>query len=97
MQASSHILKNIGVSSSVEEIMIDIVFGESGLIEAEEKKDLKEQLKDSIVLLSDLERESTNLEEEDGEGKFTVYIEEREKTILRKLIRSVRRKAFRKT
>ena len=46
-------------------------------------------------MLSDLERESTNLEEEDGKGKFAVYIEEREKTILRKLIRSVRRKAFR--
>ena len=49
---------------------------------------MKEKLKESIVLLSDLERKSMNLEEEDGKGKFTVYIEEREKTILRKLIRS---------
>ena len=89
------VLKKIGVPSSTEEIMIVIVFEESGLIEAGDKKDLKEKLKESIVLLSDLERESTNLEEEDGKGKFAVYIEEREKTILRKLIRSVRRKAFR--
>ena len=35
------VLKKIGVPSSVEEIMIDIVFGESGLIEVEDKKDLK--------------------------------------------------------
>ena len=89
------VLENIRVPSTPEEIMIDIVFGESGLIEAEDIKDLKEKLKESIVLLPDLERESTNLKEEDGKGKFAVYIEEREKTILRKLIRSVRRKAFR--
>ena len=74
--------------------MIDIVFGESGLIEAEDKKNLKEKLKESIVLLSDLERESTNLEQ-DGKGKFAVYIEEREETVLKKLIRNVRAKAFR--
>ena len=71
--------------------MIDIVFGESGLIEAEDKKNLKEKLKESIVL----ERESTNLEEEDGKGKLAVFIVDREKTVLRKFIRSVRRKAFR--
>ena len=88
------VLKKTGVPSNAEEIMIDIVFGESGLIEAEDKKNLKEKLKESIVLLSDLERESTNLEQ-DGKGKFTVYIEERKKTILRKLIRNVRGKAFR--
>ena len=51
------VLKNIGVSSSIEEIMIDIVFRESGLIEAEEKKDLKKKLKESIVLLSDLDQQ----------------------------------------
>ena len=84
-------LKKIGVPSSAEEIMIDIVFGESGLIEAQDKKNLKEKLKESIVL----ERESTNLEEGDGKGKLAVYIVDREKTVLRKLIRSVRRKAFR--
>ena len=89
------VLKKIGVPSSTEEIMIDIAFEESGLIAAEDKKDLKEKLKESLVLLSDLKRESTNLEEEDGKGKFPVYIEEREKTILRKVIRNVRGKAFR--
>ena len=52
-------------------------------------------MKESIVSLSDLERESTNLEKKDSKGKFTVYIEERAKTILRKLIRIVKRKAFR--
>lgn len=33
------VLKKIGVSSNAEEIMIEIVFEESGLIEAEDKKD----------------------------------------------------------
>ena len=89
------VLKKIGVSSNSKETMIDIVFGESGLIEAEDKKDFKEKLKESIVLLSDLEQKSMNLDEEDGKGKFTVYIEELEETIFRKLFRSARRKVFR--
>ena len=58
--------------------MIDIVFGESRLIETGDKKGLNERLKESIVLLSDLKRKSMNLEEEDGKDKFAVYIEERE-------------------
>ena len=89
------VLKKTGVPSSAEEIMIDIVFGESRLIETGDKKGLNERLKESIVLLSDLKRKSMNLEEEDGKDKFAVYIEEREQTILRKVIRSVRRKTFR--
>ena len=36
-----------------------------------------------------------NLDEEDGKGKFTLYIEELEETIFRKLFRSARRKVFR--
>ena len=78
----------------MQKIVGKVDCGKSGLIEAEDKKDLKEKLKESIVLLSDLERETTNLEEEDSKGKFAVYIEEREKTALRKLIRSVRTKSF---
>lgn len=72
------VLKKTGVPSSAEEIMIDIVFGESRLIETGDKKGLNERLKKSIVLLSDLKRKSMNLEEEDGKDKFAVYIEERE-------------------
>ena len=49
------VLKKIGVPSKAEKIMIDIFWGESGLIKAEDKKDLKEKLKESLVLLSDLE------------------------------------------
>lgn len=81
------VLKKIGVSSNAEEILIEIVLGESGLIEAEDKIDLKEKLKESIVLLSDLEQKSMNLEGEDGKGKFTVHIEESEKPILRKVVK----------
>ena len=74
---------------------LDIVLGEIGLVEPENEKDLKEMLRGSIILLSDLEKESTNLGEEDDKSKFAVFIKGRRKTILRKLIRSVRRKTFR--
>ena len=49
------VLKKIGVPSKAEKIVIDIFGGESGLIKAEDKKDFKEKLKESLVLLSDLE------------------------------------------
>ena len=32
--------------------MLDVVFGEHGLVEAENKQDLKEKMKDAITLLS---------------------------------------------
>ena len=43
--------------------MMDIVFGENGLIEAKDKKDLKQKMRESAVLLSELERENLKLPE----------------------------------
>ena len=84
-------LRKIGISSSTEELMMDIVFGENGLIEAEDKKDLKQKMRESAVLLSELEREDLKLPEDYNKGKFATYILDREKTVLRKLMRKTRR------
>ena len=43
--------------------MMDIVFRENGLIDAEDKKYLKQKMKESAVLLSELERENLKLPE----------------------------------
>ena len=74
--------------------MLDVVFGENGLIEAEGKKDLKEKVTGCAKLLAVIENEgvkSTSV----AVGKFAKYIPDMEKTVLRKLIRNVRRKAMR--
>ena len=74
--------------------MLDVVFWENGLIEAEDKKDLKEKVIDCAKLLTDTENEgvkSTPI----AAGKFAKYITDREKTVLRKLIQNVRRKTMR--
>ena len=64
--------------------MLDVVFGENGLIEAEDKKDLKEKVIVCSKLLTDIENE-----------KFAKYITDRGKTVLRKLIRNASSKAMR--
>ena len=74
--------------------MLDVVFGENRLIEAEDKKNLKEKVIACAELLTDIENEdvkSTSV----AVGKFAEYITDREKTVLRKLIQNVRRKAMR--
>ena len=74
--------------------MLDVVFGENGLIEVEDKKDLKEEVKACAKLLTDIENEGVKSTPV-GVGKFAKYTTDREKTVLRKLIRNVRRKAMR--
>ena len=73
--------------------MLD-VFGENGLIEAEDKKDLKERVIACAKLLTDIENKGVKSTPE-AVGKFTKYITDREKTVLRELIRNVRSKAMR--
>ena len=87
-------LKKIGISSTTEELMMDIVFGENGLIEVEDKKDLKQKMRGSAVLLSEVERGDLKLPEDYYNRKFATYILDREKTVLRKLMRKTRRYAF---
>ena len=68
----------MGFSSSTEQIMIDIVFGENGLIEAEDSDDLKEKLIKIIALLSQIENEASKKVDEKGKKKsFAEYIRKR--------------------
>ena len=41
--------------------MLDVVFGENGLIEAEDKKNLKEKVRGCAKLLTDIENEGVKL------------------------------------
>ena len=74
--------------------MLDAVFGENELIEAEDKKDLKEKVIACAKLLTDIKNEDVKSTPV-AVGKFAKYITDSEKTVLRKLIRNVRRKAMR--
>ena len=74
--------------------MLDVVFGENELIEAEDKKNLKEKVIACGKLLTDIENEGVKSTPV-AVGKFSKYITDREKPVLRKLIGNVRRKAMR--
>ena len=74
--------------------MLDVIFGENGLIETEGKKDLKEKVIACAKLLTVSENKGVKSTPV-AVGKFAKYIADREKTVLRKLIRNVRRKAMR--
>ena len=74
--------------------MLDVVFGENGLIEAEDKKDLKEKVIGCSKLLTDIENEGVKSTPVAVE-KFAKYITDRGKTVLRKLIRNASSKAMR--
>ena len=68
--------------------MLDVPFEENGLIEAEDKKDLKEKVIACAKLLTDIENECVKPTPVVF-GKFAKYITDMEKTVLRKLIRNV--------
>ena len=85
----------MGIKGNMKDAMLDVVFGEHGLVEAESKQDLKEKMKDAITLLSEMEKRCLPQEELlNNNVLFSSYIESREKTVLRKIIRSSRRKAY---
>ena len=50
------ILKKIGIQRSAKDTMLDVVFRENGLVEADSKKDLKSKMRESVKLLSEIER-----------------------------------------
>ena len=89
------ILKKIGIQGSAKDSMLDVVFGENGLVEADSKKDLKSEMKESVKLLLEIEREFLEQKPSQEYGQFALYIAEREKTVLRKMTKDVRRNAFR--
>ena len=81
-------LKSIGIKGDTSQApFLGIVFGEQGLIECENKRDLKERLKEQSKLLDELEAEITK-----ADPRFSTYLKERERKVLRRLIRDTRRK-----
>ena len=52
-------------------------------------------MKESVKLLSEIEREFLKQKPSQEYGQFALYIAEREKTVLRKMTKNVRRNAFR--
>ena len=48
-------LNYIGIYGSMKDVKLDVVLGENGLVEAENKLDLKEKIKNAITLLSEME------------------------------------------
>ena len=65
--------------------MLDVLFGESRLIKAEDKNDLKKNVIICLKLLTNIENEgvkSTLV----AVGKFSKYITDKAKTVLRKFI-----------
>ena len=45
-------LIGMGIKGNMKDAMLDVVFGENGLVEAENKQDLKEKMEGAITLLS---------------------------------------------
>ena len=69
--------------------MLDVVFGENGLVEAENQHNLKEKLKNAVTLLSEMEQQCLSPQlPQDENGKFAAFTKSRRKTVLRKVIRS---------
>lgn len=58
--------------------MLDIVFGEDGVIEAEDKKSLKDKLENACILLDEIEKDET-----EKTPAFSDYLKQREKSVLR--------------
>ena len=70
--------------------MLDEVFREIGIIELENKKELNKNLEIACSVLDVYEKNIQG----NGSKKFFAYLKEREKTVLRKLIRGSQRKAL---
>ena len=87
-------LKKIEIPPASAGPMLDVVFGDNGLIEAEDKEDLKKKMKTARKVLDDTERSVLQLSE-GSKTEFSAYLAEREKSVLRKLIRKPRREAMR--
>ena len=82
-------LIDMGMKGNMKNAMLDVVFGENELIEAKNKQYLREKMKSVIILLSEMEKQCL-LQGEllKNNARFSLYIESREKTVLRKNIRS---------
>ena len=85
-------LSTIGVRDPAKQApLLDVIFGKQGLVEADNKKHLKEMLKDACPVLDEMERDVLG-KSNDYAPRFSEYVRERSKTVLRKMIRDQRRK-----
>ena len=80
-------LKSKGIKGENAEQILDVAFGEDGLIEAEDEKDLKQRRRNDV--LTALERNALD-EGDEYSSKFYSYLKDSEKSVLRTLIRSTR-------
>ena len=84
------VLNKIGIPSSQQCLMLDVVFRGNRIIESENKKGLSENLEIAWSVLDAYEK---SIQGNDSK-KFSAYLKEREKAVLRKPIRSTQRKAL---
>ena len=68
--------------------MLNVVFGETGIVEPENKKELSKNLE---IACSVLYAYKKNMQGNNSK-KFSAYLKKREKTVLRKLIHLVEEK-----
>ena len=73
--------------------MLDVLFGQKRLIKVEDKNDLKKKVIVCIKLLTNIENESVKSTLV-AVGKFSKYITDREKTVLRKFIWNVKKEGY---
>ena len=64
--------------------MLDVAFGETGIVEPENKKELSKNLEIACSVLDAYEKDMQC----NNSKKFSAYLKVREKTVLRKLIHS---------
>ena len=89
------ILIDMEIKGNMKDAMLDVVFDEHGFVEAKNKQNLKEKMKDAITLLSEIEKQCLPQNEFlNNNALFSLHIESREKTVLWKIIRSSRRMAY---
>lgn len=82
-------LRSIGIKSDISQApFLEAVFGENGLVESTDKVDLEQKLKEKSKILDEMETEVLGR----AEGKFSAFLQKREKTVLRQMIQGRRKK-----
>ena len=83
------IKNNIGeIKPSESKLLLEIVFGPNGLVEAADKKALKKQLQEAIPLLDTIETTLLNKGSE-YKPRFSIFIKQND-AVLRRMVRDVR-------
>ena len=82
-------LRSIGIKSDISQApFLEAVFGENGLVESTDKVDLEQKMKEKLKIIDEMETELLGR----AEGKFSAFLQKREKTALRQMIQGRRKK-----